>query len=45
MAFIEFHQVNKIYHSGDVKVHALKDASFQVEQGEICVIVGQSAAG
>lgn len=45
MAFIEFHQVNKIYHSGDVKVHALKDASFQVEQGEICVIVGQSGAG
>lgn len=45
MAFIEFQKVNKIYHSGDVKVHALKDASFQVEKGEICVIVGQSGAG
>lgn len=45
MAFIEFQKVNKIYHSGDLKVHALKDATFQVEKGEICVIVGQSGAG
>lgn len=45
MPFIEFQNVNKIYQSGDVKVHALKDVSFQVEQGEICVIVGQSGAG
>lgn len=45
MSFIEFQDVNKIYQSGDVKVHALKDASFQIEQGEICVIVGQSGAG
>lgn len=45
MAFIEFQKVNKVYQSGDVKVHALKDASFQIEQGEICVIVGQSGAG
>lgn len=45
MAFIEFQRVNKIYHSGDVNVHALKDATFQIEKGEICVIVGQSGAG
>ncbi len=45
MAFIDVQKVNKIYHSGDVEVHALKDASFQVEKGEICVIVGQSGAG
>lgn len=45
MAFIEFQNVNKIYHSGDVNVHALKDATFQIEKGEICVIVGQSGAG
>lgn len=45
MAFIEFQEVNKVYQSGDVKVHALKNASFQIEQGEICVIVGQSGAG
>lgn len=45
MAFIEFQNVNKIYHSGDINVHALKDATFQIEKGEICVIVGQSGAG
>ncbi len=45
MAFIEFQNVDKIYQSGDVKVHALRDASFTVEKGEICVIVGQSGAG
>lgn len=45
MAFIEFQKVNKIYHSGDVKVQALKDVEFQIEKGEICVIVGQSGAG
>lgn len=45
MAFIEFSHVNKIYQTGDVQIHALKDASFQVERGEICVIVGQSGAG
>ncbi len=45
MAFIEFQKVNKIYHSGDVKVQALKDVEFEIEKGEICVIVGQSGAG
>ena len=45
MAFIEFSKVNKIYKSGDLEVQALKDVSFQIEQGEICVIVGQSGAG
>lgn len=45
MAFIEFQKVSKTYQSGDVKVEALKDVSFQIEKGEICVIVGQSGAG
>ena len=45
MAFIEFQNVSKIYRSGEVAVQALHDASFQVEQGEFCVIVGPSGAG
>lgn len=45
MAYVEFRDVSKIYDSGDVKVEALKDASFTVEKGEICIIVGQSGAG
>jgi putative ABC transport system ATP-binding protein len=42
---VEFKNVSKIYQSGDVKVEALKDASFEIGKGEICVIVGQSGAG
>jgi len=45
MAFISFDHVSKIYQSGSVSVQALKDVSFEVESGEICVIVGQSGAG
>lgn len=45
MAFIEFEKVCKQYRMGEVTIHALKDASFTVERGEICVIVGPSGAG
>lgn len=44
-AFVRFEKVGKVYHSGDVTVHALRDTSFEVEKGEICIIVGQSGAG
>jgi putative ABC transport system ATP-binding protein len=45
MSYVEFKNVSKIYQSGDVKVEALKEASFEIGKGEICVIVGQSGAG
>jgi len=45
MKFIEFQNVSKLYQTGDVKVQALKAASFEIGQGEICVIAGQSGAG
>ncbi len=45
MAFVEFHNVGKIYGSGDVSVRALHNVSLSIEKGEICVIVGQSGAG
>lgn len=45
MAFVEFHQVKKSYHMGEVTIDALKDVNFQVEQGEFCVVVGASGAG
>lgn len=44
-AYVEFRNVKKVYESGDVKVEALKDVSFSIDKGEICVIVGQSGAG
>jgi putative ABC transport system ATP-binding protein len=45
MSFIQFENVSKIYKTGDVEVHALRDASLEIEEGEICVIVGESGAG
>ena len=45
MAFVEFEHVKKTYHMGEVTIDALRDATFQVEQGELCVIVGPSGAG
>ena len=45
MPFIEFQNVGKTYHTGQVSIQALRDTSFTVEQGELVVIVGPSGAG
>ncbi|MBQ9834283.1 MAG: ABC transporter ATP-binding protein [Bacilli bacterium] len=45
MAYIEFKNVSKIYNTGEVKVHALDNANFSIEQGELAVILGPSGAG
>lgn len=45
MAYIEFSDVTKVYGSGDAEVHALDGASFEVERGELAVILGASGAG
>ena len=45
MAFVEFADVSKIYQMGEVKVAAVRDMSFTIEQGEFVVVVGPSGAG
>ena len=45
MAFVEFQNVGKTYRMGEVEIKALHDACFEVEQGELVVIVGPSGAG
>ena len=45
MSYVEFEHVKKIYHTGEIDVEALRDATFTVEKGEIAVIVGASGAG
>ncbi len=45
MAFVEFQNVEKVYHTGEVDIQALHDTSFTIEEGELVVIVGPSGAG
>ncbi len=45
MAYIEFQDVYKIYNPGRQEVHALDGMSFEIEKGELCVIVGHSGSG
>lgn len=43
--FVAFEHVKKVYRMGEVEIEALRDATFTVERGELCVIVGPSGAG
>lgn len=45
MAFVEFKGVGKTYSTGEVSINALHDATFEIEQGDLVVIVGPSGAG
>ena len=45
MAYVEFRDVGKTYHMGEVEITALHDATFSIEKGELVVIVGPSGAG
>lgn len=45
MSYIEFDSVYKRYKTGEVTVNASDGVTFNVEKGEICIIVGQSGAG
>ena len=45
MAYIEFKNVNKKYKMGEVTIKALNNTNFEIEEGELVVIVGPSGAG
>lgn len=44
-AYIEFQDVKKIYHMGEVEIEALAGVDFTIEKGEFVVIAGASGAG
>ena len=44
-AFIEVKDVRKVYTMDTVQIEALRGVSFEIEKGEICIIVGPSGAG
>jgi putative ABC transport system ATP-binding protein len=45
MADIRFENVRKDYKMGEVVIRAANDVSFQVKNGELCIILGPSGAG
>ncbi len=45
MAYVSFENVRKVYGTGELEVEAIKDASFELRQGELVVLVGPSGAG
>ncbi|MCL2632381.1 MAG: ABC transporter ATP-binding protein [Coriobacteriia bacterium] len=45
MAFIQMINVVKEYNTSDVPIRALDEISFEIEQGELAIVVGPSGAG
>ena len=44
-SLIQFQDVAKVYHMGDVEVHALRGVTLGIEQGEFTAIMGASGSG
>lgn len=44
-AFVKLEAVTKIYHMGEVDIHAVDGIDFEIQKGEFVVIVGPSGAG
>lgn len=44
-AYIDVQHNSKIYHSGDATIYANNDISFQIDRGELVIILGSSGAG
>jgi putative ABC transport system ATP-binding protein len=42
---IDIENLTKVYHMGEIEVHALRGVSFRVEQGEFVAIMGPSGSG
>lgn len=42
---VEFQNVKKTYHMGEVEIHAVDGVDFEINEGEFVVVVGPSGAG
>ena len=44
-AIFHIHDITKVYHMGDVDVHALRGVDFDLNEGEFIVVLGPSGSG